>query len=130
MAIKDENHDLEMVKIREDHEVELKRTVQDLTTQIATLRQDLFEKSAMYDEVIESHQAELRAKEKELEDEVEACNRMYQAKISQFESSKEEKMEQCNDQEDNSWNWERSKSVGSEDLQRTPTRNEYKMLPV
>ena len=130
LSVKDENHDLEMVKIREDHEVELKRTVQDLTTQIATLRQDLFEKSAMYDQVIETHQREIRAKQEEIEDEVAHCTRMYQSKISQVQSEHQERLrelEQRYQEENNSWNWERAASIDEEvveDLQRTPTREQ------
>merc|ERR1711860_149352 len=119
-----------VVKIREDHEIELKRTVQELTTQIASLRQDLFEKSAMYDQVIETHQSEIRAKQEELEDEVAHCTRMYQAKIGQVQGEYQERLkelEQRYQEENNSWNWERATSIDEEvveNLQRTPTREQ------
>ena len=103
----------------------------DYHVQIAGLKQELYEKSAMYDQVLENHEADLRAKEEELEQEVEACNRMYQAKISEVESSNKEKirqLEQQHNNESNSWNWERSTSIDEdalvEDLQRTPTKEQ------
>ena len=133
LSAKEESNDLEVVKIREDHEIELKRTVQELTTQIATLRQDLFEKSAMYDQVIETHQSEIRAKQEELEDEVAHCTRMYQAKIGQVQGEYQERLkelEQRYQEENNSWNWERATSIDEEvveNLQRTPTREQVRI---
>ena len=133
LSAKEESKDLELGKIREDHEIELKRTVQELTTQIATLRQDLYEKSAMYDQVIETHQSDIRAKQEELEDEVAHCTRMYQSKIGQVQSEYQERLkelEQRYQEENNSWNWERATSIDEEvlveDLQRTPTREQVR----
>ena len=51
-----------MSKLRDEAEDILKKTMQDFNLQIADLRQELYEKSAMCDQVIETHQAELKAK--------------------------------------------------------------------
>ena len=98
----------------------------------------------MCDQVIESHQAELKAKQEELEQDVAACNRLYQSKMAQLEADYEEQLRQSEaennssigggitnpttmSEEDNSWNWERATSVDKDtiqDVQRTPTREQ------
>ena len=106
--------------------------MQDFNLQIADLRQELYEKSAMCDQVIETHQAELKAKQEEMEEEMAACNRMYQSKIAQVEQDYQEQLGKIQktrqiEAEDNSWNWERATSIDEEavqDLQRTPTREQ------
>ena len=98
----------------------------------------------MCDQVIESHQAELKAKQEELEQDVAACNRLYQSKMAQLEADYEEQLRQSEaeknssiggggtnntsmPEEDNSWNWERATSIDKDavqDIQRTPTREQ------
>ena len=95
--------------------------------QIADLKQELYEKTALYDEVLERHQAELRAKQEEFCQEVEACNRMYQARLAEVEAAHETKIQSEHEDEHNSWNWERATSMDEDsiqDLQRTPTREQ------
>ena len=121
-----------MSKLRDEAEDILKKTMQDFNLQIADLRQELYEKSAMCDQVIETHQAELKAKQEEMEEEMAACNRMYQSKIAQVEQDYQEQLGKIQktrqiEAEDNSWNWERATSIDEEavqDLQRTPTREQ------
>ena len=70
-----------------------------------------------------------------MEEEVAACNRLYQSKISQVEADCREQIRQIEktremsgaQEPDNSWNWERATSVDEDavlDLQRTPTREQ------
>jgi len=128
---KEEAAENEVSKLRDEAEDILKKTMQDFNLQIADLRQELYEKSAMCDQVIETHQAELKAKQEEMEEEMAACNRIYQSKIAQVEQDYQEQLgkiqknRQTEAAEDNGWNWERATSIGEEavqDLQRTPTR--------
>ncbi len=131
LAEKEEAHDVEVHRIRDDAEAELKRRINEYNVQIADMKQDLYEKTAMYDELLEKHEVALRAKQDELDEEVESCNRIYQAKISELQEAhrteidemiqKEAKVEQ------NSWNWERATSIDEdavEDMQRTPTKEQ------
>jgi len=143
---KEEASENETSKVKDEAEEALKKTIQDFNLQIADLRQELYEKSAMCDQVIETHKAELKAKQEEMEDEVAACNRMYQAKIAQVENDYEEQLAEMekrrtstgnnglntisNTEEDNSWNWEGATSIDEDavqDLQRTPTREQREL---
>ena len=141
LAEKEESNDMELERVRDQAEVEHRKTVQDFSIQIADLKQELYEKTALYDDVMERHQSQLSAKQDELDQEVEACNRMYQAKIAEVQAENEAKLralgqadaaglEDTNDSNSsyhNSWNWERATSMDEEavlELQRTPTREQ------
>ena len=52
---------------------------------------------------LETHQAELIAKQDELDQEVEACNRMYQARIAEVTAANEVKLQLEQEEEQNSW---------------------------
>ena len=80
---KEEAFENETSKLKDKAKEALKKTIQDSNLQIADLRQELYEISAMYDQVTETHKAELKAKQEEMENKVAACNQMYQAKIAQ-----------------------------------------------
>ena len=74
----------------------------------------------MYDEVIENHKSELLLKQQEMDEEIEACNRMYQARMAETETAHAEKIRQIekrqNESENNSWNWERATSLEDSDV--------------
>jgi uncharacterized protein len=55
------------------------------------LFQELYEKSSVYDEMVERHQRELMAKQEEMDQEVEACNRVYQSRLAEMEAAQEAK---------------------------------------
>jgi chromosome segregation ATPase len=133
IATKEEAFDTESARIRDEAETELRRTMSDFSGQVADLRKELYEKTALYDDLIDRHQAELRAKQDEVDEEVEACNRMYQVKISEVQAEHEikikefEEKQSSNAEDKKSWNWERATSIDEdavEDLQRTPTREQ------
>ncbi len=56
-----------------------------------SLLQELYEKTSIYDEMVEVHQRELAAKQEELDQEVEACNRVYQTRLAEMEAAQEAK---------------------------------------
>ena len=103
MLEKEEAADMEIDRIREESEQELRKTVQEYNLQIASLKQELYEKTALFDEMLETHQAELLAKQDELDQEVEACNRMYQARIAEVTAANELKLQLEQEEEQNSW---------------------------
>ena len=45
----------------------------------------------MYDDMVERHQRELVAKQEEMDQEVEACNRIYQSRLAEIEAAQEAK---------------------------------------
>jgi hypothetical protein len=55
------------------------------------LEQELYEKTTIYDDMVDRHQRELAAKQEELDQEVEACNRMYQSRLAEYEAEQEAK---------------------------------------
>ena len=140
LAEKEESSDMELERVRDQGEVELRKTVQEFQLQISDLKHELYEKTALYDDVMERHQFQLSAKQDELDQEVEACNRMYQAKIAEVQAEHEAKLQSLQVQAGggladnindssyhNSWNWERATSMDEEavlELQRTPTREQ------
>jgi hypothetical protein len=54
----------------------------------------LYEKTSIYDEMVERHQRELVAKQEELDQEVEACNRIYQTRLVEIEAAQEAKWQE------------------------------------
>ena len=55
------------------------------------LFQELYEKSTIYDDMVERHQKQLEAKQEEMDQEVEACNRIYQTRLAEIEAAQEAK---------------------------------------
>ena len=53
--------------------------------------QELYEKSTIYDDMVERHQKQLEAKQEEMDQEVEACNRIYQTRLAEIEAAQEAK---------------------------------------
>jgi hypothetical protein len=56
LAEKEESSDMELERVRDQGEVELRKTVQEFQLQISDLKHELYEKTAMYDDVMERHQ--------------------------------------------------------------------------
>ena len=54
----------------------------------------MYEKTSIYDEMVERHQRELVAKQEELDQEVEACNRIYQTRLVEIEAAQEAKWQE------------------------------------
>ena len=53
--------------------------------------QELYEKTAVYEDMVECHKRELAAKQEEMDQEVEACNRVYQTRLAEQEAAQEAK---------------------------------------
>ena len=82
-------HDEEILRLKEAAESELKIAVGDCRRQITELKEELYEKTSLYEDLIDRHAAELTAKQKEMDEEVEACSRLYQTKLNELQTNSE-----------------------------------------
>ena len=82
-------HDEEIMSLKEATEHEIKVAVGDCRRQITELKEELYEKTSLYEDMIDRHAAELAAKQKEMDEEVEACSRLYQTKLNELQNDSE-----------------------------------------
>ena len=75
--------------MKEAAEHEIKTAVSDCRRQITELKEELYEKTSLYEDMVDRHVAELAAKQKEMDEEVEACSRLYQTKLNEQQSNSE-----------------------------------------
>ena len=80
-------HDEEIVRLKDATDHEIRAAVSDCRRQISELKEELYEKTSLYEDLIDRHAAELASKQKEMDEEVEACSRMYQTKLSELQSN-------------------------------------------
>ena len=97
---------------------------------MSALKEELYEKTTLYEEMGERHLAEMRQKQAEMDEEVEACSRIYTAKLNELQMAMEAKSSADEAVEGQSWNKERlSITDCPEDFQRTPTHNNTPRSP-
>ena len=114
-----EQHDEEVFMLKKAAENELSSVVSDFKRQVSSLKEELYEKTTLYEEVIERHHAELRAKQEEMDEEVEACSRIYTAKLNELQQKQQSDL---SDVEGQSWHQEREDITDNpQDFKRTPT---------
>ena len=62
-------HDEEIMRLKEATEHEIRVAVGDCRRQITELKEELYEKTSLYEDMIDRHAAELAAKQKEMDEE-------------------------------------------------------------
>ena len=102
-------------------ENELKQLNEAHRSAMTALKEELYEKTTLYEEMGERHLAEMRQKQAEMDEEVEACSRIYTAKLNELQSSNHHHHDN-EDEDGQSWNKEREDITDNpQDFQRTPT---------
>ena len=93
LAEVDEAHETELSRLRDEAEAETARATTRFREQVSTLRHDLYEKTTLLEDQEEKHRFELGVRQKELEEEVESCGRVYQAKLTEAEADHKNRCE-------------------------------------
>ncbi|TRY78268.1 hypothetical protein TCAL_10647, partial [Tigriopus californicus] len=123
LAVRERDHEAELQKLRDESETELNKAIADSREKINELNHELYEKTTLYDDMLDKHAHAMSMKEQELEEEIESCSRVYQSKMAEFEAVKdkqvqalEQKLKEREERDQkNAWQWDHEEV---EDLQK------------